>query len=260
MHPVPFLGPIRAATLIARVQTPHRFRSKRQFWAYCGLALETREQRRLSYFQEGQLVRCKKAGVHSRAELESQSRSEKSVQGRGHIGRRDCPAPFVSCFNRKPADKRNSTGHGAADVGTQNRRRRIVCLEERRTVPRRVPKATSSVIAPFQRVPCWMSSFLLKILRLRSARVRGRVSSAGFRRQSLTGHHMPLGQPNKAIGRVFRVSDRTMVGILPRACLQALFSTRQERRTEMLHPLLTDPVRETLGHQNSQPQSGAQCQ
>ena len=39
---VPFLGPIRAATLIARVQTPHRFRTKRQFWAYCGLALETR--------------------------------------------------------------------------------------------------------------------------------------------------------------------------------------------------------------------------
>ena len=24
------------------MQTPHRFRSKRQFWAYCGLALETR--------------------------------------------------------------------------------------------------------------------------------------------------------------------------------------------------------------------------
>ena len=24
------------------MQTPHRFRTKRQFWAYCGLALETR--------------------------------------------------------------------------------------------------------------------------------------------------------------------------------------------------------------------------
>ena len=39
---VPFIGPIRAAQLIARVQTPLRFRTKRQFWAYCGLALETR--------------------------------------------------------------------------------------------------------------------------------------------------------------------------------------------------------------------------
>lgn len=40
---VPFLGPARAAVLIGRVQTPHRFRTKRQFWAYCGLALETRD-------------------------------------------------------------------------------------------------------------------------------------------------------------------------------------------------------------------------
>lgn len=30
--------------LVARVQAPHRFRSKRQFWAYCGLGLETRSR------------------------------------------------------------------------------------------------------------------------------------------------------------------------------------------------------------------------
>ena len=39
---IPFVGPIRSALRIARVQTPFRFRTKRQFWAYCGLALETR--------------------------------------------------------------------------------------------------------------------------------------------------------------------------------------------------------------------------
>lgn len=43
LQSVPFLGPVRAAVLIGRGQTPHRFRSKRQFWAYCGLALETRD-------------------------------------------------------------------------------------------------------------------------------------------------------------------------------------------------------------------------
>lgn len=42
LRTIPFLGPIRAALLIARVQTPHRFRTKRQFWTYCGLGLETR--------------------------------------------------------------------------------------------------------------------------------------------------------------------------------------------------------------------------
>jgi transposase len=59
LRSVPFLGPIRAAQLIARVQTPHRFRTKRQFWTYCGLALETRSSADYR-FREGQLVRSKK--------------------------------------------------------------------------------------------------------------------------------------------------------------------------------------------------------
>jgi transposase len=39
---VPYIGPLRAALLIALLQTPQRFRTKRQLWAYCGLALRTR--------------------------------------------------------------------------------------------------------------------------------------------------------------------------------------------------------------------------
>jgi transposase len=39
---VPGLGPIRTAQLIAAVGAPHRFRTKRQFWAYCGLAVVTK--------------------------------------------------------------------------------------------------------------------------------------------------------------------------------------------------------------------------
>jgi transposase len=42
LQTVPLLGPLRAAGLVACVQTPHRFRTKRQLWSYCGLALETR--------------------------------------------------------------------------------------------------------------------------------------------------------------------------------------------------------------------------
>lgn len=38
---VPSIGPIRAALLIAILQTPHRFRTKRQLWAYGGLGIET---------------------------------------------------------------------------------------------------------------------------------------------------------------------------------------------------------------------------
>jgi hypothetical protein len=37
------VGPIRSALAVARMQTPHRFRSKRQLWTYSGLGLETRD-------------------------------------------------------------------------------------------------------------------------------------------------------------------------------------------------------------------------
>jgi transposase len=36
---VPGIGPIRAAQIVAIVVTPTRFRTKRQFWAYCGFAV-----------------------------------------------------------------------------------------------------------------------------------------------------------------------------------------------------------------------------
>jgi len=38
----PGLGPIRVAQLLPVVVTPHRFRTRKQFWAYCGLAIVVR--------------------------------------------------------------------------------------------------------------------------------------------------------------------------------------------------------------------------
>ena len=42
LRTAPGLGPIRVAQLIPIVITPHRFRTKRQFWAYCGFGIVTR--------------------------------------------------------------------------------------------------------------------------------------------------------------------------------------------------------------------------
>jgi transposase len=59
LRSMPFFGPLRSAVLIARVQTPHRFRTKRQFWTYCGLGLETRSS--ADYVeQDGQILRRRK--------------------------------------------------------------------------------------------------------------------------------------------------------------------------------------------------------
>jgi transposase len=56
---IPAIGPIRAAVLLGILQTPHRFRSKRQLWSYGGLGIETQssaDHRRV----DGQLERAKK--------------------------------------------------------------------------------------------------------------------------------------------------------------------------------------------------------
>lgn len=42
LRTIPFLGPVRVALLLAVLQTPWRFRTKRQLWAYAGLAVTTR--------------------------------------------------------------------------------------------------------------------------------------------------------------------------------------------------------------------------
>ena len=39
---IPFFGPVRVALLLATMQTPWRFRTKRNLWAYAGLAVVTR--------------------------------------------------------------------------------------------------------------------------------------------------------------------------------------------------------------------------
>jgi transposase len=59
LRQIPSIGPVRAILLIALLQTPHRFRTKRQLWAYCGLALKTSTSGEYR-FVEGQLKRSKK--------------------------------------------------------------------------------------------------------------------------------------------------------------------------------------------------------
>jgi transposase len=42
LETAPGLGPVRVAQLLPIVVTPHRFRTKRQFWCYCGFGVVTR--------------------------------------------------------------------------------------------------------------------------------------------------------------------------------------------------------------------------
>jgi transposase len=56
LRTVPFLGPVRVALLLAVLQTPWRFRTKRHLWAYAGLAVVTRATAEYS-LRDGRPVR-----------------------------------------------------------------------------------------------------------------------------------------------------------------------------------------------------------
>src|SRR6202790_3915945 len=56
---IPSIGPIRAAVLLGVLQTPHRFRTKRQLWSFSGFGIET--QSSADYRSvHGQLQRTRK--------------------------------------------------------------------------------------------------------------------------------------------------------------------------------------------------------
>jgi len=59
LRQIPSIGPIRAALLIAILQTPHRFRTKRQLWTYSGFGIQTHSSADHRYV-DGQLQRSKK--------------------------------------------------------------------------------------------------------------------------------------------------------------------------------------------------------
>ncbi len=56
---IPSIGPIRAAVLLGILQTPHRFRTKRQLWTYGGVGIETSSSAD-HHVVKGQLERKKK--------------------------------------------------------------------------------------------------------------------------------------------------------------------------------------------------------
>jgi transposase len=57
LETAPGLGPIRVAQLVSIVVTPHRFRTKRQFWSYCGLSIVMRSSSDWMRTPEGGWIR-----------------------------------------------------------------------------------------------------------------------------------------------------------------------------------------------------------
>lgn len=58
LQTAPGMGPLRSAQVVGIVGTPHRFRTRRQFWSYCGLGIVTRSSSDWLQDRRGQWVRA----------------------------------------------------------------------------------------------------------------------------------------------------------------------------------------------------------
>ena len=59
LRSIPGIGPIRAAVILGITGTPNRFRTKRQFWTYCGLSVVTQTSSEYAVV-DGRVYRSKK--------------------------------------------------------------------------------------------------------------------------------------------------------------------------------------------------------
>jgi transposase len=59
LRTIPQLGPIRAALIVATIDTPHRFRTRHQLWSYSGLAVVTHMSSEYD-MRDGRVVRSRK--------------------------------------------------------------------------------------------------------------------------------------------------------------------------------------------------------
>jgi transposase len=97
LREVSTLGSISVALLIATVDTPHRFRTKRQFWTYCGLAVVTRTSSDY-YFDQGQLRRSRRPVVTRGLNQNFNRRLKRIFKQAALTGSRR--GPFKVCYER----------------------------------------------------------------------------------------------------------------------------------------------------------------
>ncbi len=92
LRQIPSIGPIRAALLVALLQTPHRFRSKRQLWAYSGFAVETHDSGEYRWVR-GKLQRNRER-ITVRGLNDNHNRDVKNLFKRAAISASTRPGPL----------------------------------------------------------------------------------------------------------------------------------------------------------------------
>jgi len=139
LRQIPSIGPIRGALLVALLQPPHRFRTKRQLWAYSGFAVEIHDSGEYR-FARGKLQR---------------NRERITVRGLNHNHNHDlknlfkgaaqysawAALRFLFCSGRE----RDAADDGASHPGTKDGRHYIDHLEERSEFRRQTIESANSL-------------------------------------------------------------------------------------------------------------------
>ena len=98
LRQIPCIGPIRAALLVALMQTPHRFRTKRQLWTYSGFGIETHDSGQYCY-KGGQLQHSKKP-QQIRGLNQNHNHQMKEIFKSTAISATRCAGPFQDFYAR----------------------------------------------------------------------------------------------------------------------------------------------------------------
>ena len=144
LRSIPQVGPIRAAQIVATADTPFRFRTKRQFWSYSGLAVVTHSS--AEYDFQGGRVRRRSKPVATRGLNRNCNRRLKSVFVSAAVagGQSD---PWSEYLER-PHRQRYAAGNGSAHSGAEDCNSCSNDLEEGRNV--RSQETEHDTIAVFE--------------------------------------------------------------------------------------------------------------
>jgi transposase len=101
LQTIPFFGPVRVSLLLATMQTPWRFRTKRNLWAYAGLAVVTKTSAEYE-FVAGRPVRRRRAPL-TRGLNQNYNRVLKDVLKGAGTAATVLPGPLQDFYNVRVA-------------------------------------------------------------------------------------------------------------------------------------------------------------
>ena len=128
LRQTPSIGPIRAALLVALLQTPHRFRTKRQLWAYSGFVVETHDSGEYRYVR-GKLQRnCERITV--RGLNDNHNKDLKNLFKSAAISASTRPGPLHDCYVAR-VEKGMRPTMARFDTGAEDSHDHLNDMEER---------------------------------------------------------------------------------------------------------------------------------